>query len=45
MRMSGSRMYDVVDTEGIVLRTFPSFIEADNFRASYNRFDWKIRRK
>lgn len=35
-------MYKVLDSCGGVLRTFPTWSEADKFRQLANRLDWRI---
>jgi hypothetical protein len=38
-------MYKVLDSVGGVLRTFPTYENANNFRMLANRPDWKIIKK
>lgn len=35
--------YRVIDSEGYILRTFPTYKQAMTFKIAMGRYDWKIR--
>ena len=38
------KMYQVVDTTGAVLRTYPTWKQAETYRCITGRHDWTIRK-
>lgn len=37
-------MYKVIDTTGHVLRSFPTWVQAETFRCIMGRHDWQIKK-